>query len=293
VARIRLAALVLGAALLSPWHAFAQVDSREGIALQNQILELRRDLQDLRNRDAGGDSGSVLTGRRHPDSGGGANGDLVASLLDRVQSLEDQVRQLRGRVEEIDNRTRLGMADLNKQLGDLNFRLGSGAGAAPPPASPGLTPPPLARSGAAPPVAAPAPGPAPGPVPRTPELGLQEGNAALARRDYAAAEAAAREVLAGNRVSPRAYDAQYLLAEALDGKRDYAQAAIAYDDAYNRAKTGAHAPESLIGLARSLNAINEKRSACEIVAKLAHEFPNLAPGLRDEARGVQQRAGCG
>ena len=50
---------------------------------------------------------------------------------------------------------------------------------------------------------------------------MQEGNAALARRDYPAAEQAAREVLAGSRTSPRAYDAQFLLAQALMGQRQY------------------------------------------------------------------------
>ena len=34
--------------------AFAQMDTREGIALQNQILELRRDMQALRDQTARG-----------------------------------------------------------------------------------------------------------------------------------------------------------------------------------------------------------------------------------------------
>ena len=58
--------------------------------------------------------------------------------------------------------------------------------------------------------------------PPPPELALQDGKAALARRDYPAPEATAREVLASNRTSPRAYDAQFLLAQALAGQRNYA-----------------------------------------------------------------------
>ncbi len=50
----------------------------------------------------------------------------------------------------------------------------------------------------------PAPQAAP-PVRRTPELAIQDGNAALARHDYTAAEAAAHEVLNNFRTSPRAY----------------------------------------------------------------------------------------
>jgi TolA-binding protein len=126
---------------------------------------------------------------------------------------------------------------------------------------------------------------------RTPEVAMQEGNAALARRDYAAAEASAREVLA-NRTSPRAYDAQFLLAEALTGQRQYSQAAIAYDDTYNRSKKGIHAPDALLGLANALVAINEKKAACDTLTKLRTEFPAPRPDLRDAVLSANQRAGC-
>ncbi|MBN8928097.1 MAG: tetratricopeptide repeat protein, partial [Rhodospirillales bacterium] len=141
--------------------------------------------------------------------------------------------------------------------------------------------------------AAPPPPQAPAaPVRRTPELALQEGNNALARRDYTAAEQAAREVLNTARTSPRAYDAQYLLAEALAGQRQYPQAAIAYDDAYNRNRKGARAPDALLGLANALTALNEKRAACDTLTKLGSEFPQLRSDLQASAASVRQRAGC-
>ena len=58
------------------------------------------------------------------------------------------------------------------------------------------------------------------------------------------AEQAAREVLTGSRTSPRAYDAQFLLAQALLGQRQFSQAAIAYDDTYNRSRKGARMPRT-------------------------------------------------
>jgi TolA-binding protein len=128
-------------------------------------------------------------------------------------------------------------------------------------------------------------------VRRTPEQTLQAGNAALARRDYAAAEAAARSVLSNYRTSPRAYDAQFLLAQALTGQRQYSQAAIAFDDAYNRNRKGTRAPAALIGLANALAAINEKRAACDTIAKLRAEFPQ-AHGELEQATAVEQRSGC-
>ena len=71
-----------------------------------------------------------------------------------------------------------------------------------------------------------------GGLPKTPVLG---------RRDYAAAEAAAREVLA-NRNAARGQDAQILLGDALQGKRDFQNAALAYDDAYRRSRASGRAP---------------------------------------------------
>ena len=120
---------------------------------------------------------------------------------------------------------------------------------------------------------------------------MQEGNAALARRDYAAAESAAREVLRFPQ-SPRLGDAQFLLAQALNGKRDYQAAAVAYDDTYNRGKTGTNAQPALLGLANALIALNEKRAACATLDKLKAEFPTPRADLREPVNGARQRAGC-
>jgi len=267
--------------------ARAQMDSREGIALQNQILELRRDMQSLRDqigRSGGGGGSSFAPAPR----GGGGGGEMLPQLLDRVGRLEEQMRRLSGQQEELSNRlNRLG-EDVTKQIGDLNFRLqaleGGGRG--------GAAPPPMAgRPGVAPVPGGPQGGPVGGARPRTPEVAMQEGNAALARRDYAAAEASAREVLAA-RGSPRAYDAQFLLAQALSGKRDFGQAAVAFDDTYNRSRTGIHAPDALLGLAGSLTALNERKAACDTLAKLSAEFPNARPNVREAATALSQRAQC-
>ena len=139
-----------------------------------------------------------------------------------------------------------------------------------------------------PPAAAPAAAPA---AHRTPELILKEGHAALARRDYAAAEADAKQVLANGK-GPRATDAQFLLAQALAGKRDYSAAAVAYDDAYNRSRTGVHAQDSLLGLAHALTAINEKRAACATLDKLRAEFPTPRSDLREPIARARHSAGC-
>ena len=123
-------------------------------------------------------------------------------------------------------------------------------------------------------------------------MALQEGHAALARRDYAGAERAAREVM-GSRASPRAYDGQFLLAQSLAGQKQFAQAAIAFDDAYNRSHKGRHAQDALLGLANSLTAINERRAACDTLGRLRTEFPQVRADLQDTITKTNERAACG
>jgi TolA-binding protein len=304
-ARRALVALVLFVMVAcSGQSALAQVESREGIALQNQILDLRRQMQALQDQSGRGGGSPTYLGRgAYPPPSGGSS-DLVAQLLTRVDALEEQVRQLRGRIDQTQNEVQRQSAELGKRMEDMAFQAQNPQGGAPPgprpapmqaapppqppPSSLALLPPPTSLGG---PPSGPS-GQPPGTARRAPELAIQDGNAALARRDYLAAEQAAREVLSGNRTSPRAYDAQFLLAQALMGQRQYSQAAIAYDDAYNRSKVGSHAPDALLGLANSLIAINEKKAACDTLTKLRAEYPSPRPDIREAMSGSAQRAGC-
>jgi TolA-binding protein len=276
---------------MAPVHA--QVDSREGIALQNQIYQLRQELKAVEDQ-------QQSRGGRPPPSYGpppqqsGGN-DLLAQLLTRVDSLEEQVRQLRGRIDETQNRLQRQNDDLGKRIDDLAFQInpqGAQSGgppnippSGPPPSYPPQGPPPTVLT---PPAANRPPAPS---GPRTPEIALQEGNAAFARHDYPNAEAAAREVLS-NRTSPRAYDARLLLAQSLYGQHQYAQAAVTFDDAYNSSRKGTHAQDAMLGLASSLSAINEKKAACDTLTRLRAEFPQPRPDIAAGATATAQKAGC-
>ena len=275
-------AVFLAAAVLLAVPAHAQMDSREGIALQNQILELRRDLQALQ----GGRGLPPPQARGDPRGGGN---ELAAQLLDRVQTMEEDLRRMRGQVDEQANALRRQNEDLSKQIADLNFRMQNAARTGP------AVPPQPRESGMRepPPPVQPSPPDAPSsPGRRPPELAMQEGNAALARRDYPAAEAAAREVLGSSRAGPRAGDAQFLLAQALAGKRDYQAAAVAYDDAYNRSRNGSRAQDALLGLSASLAGLGERQAACATLDKLRAEFPSPRPEIRNAAVTVRTRAAC-
>ncbi|HVY17767.1 MAG TPA: hypothetical protein VHB27_21280 [Rhodopila sp.] len=301
--RLLLRSVLLATAICSvaPPLALAQIDSREGIALQNQIYQLRNELRQFEQQ-GGGSQGSQQPAPRYS----GNTSDVLTQLLTRVDTLEEQVRDLRGRVDEMQNQVQQQSLDLNKKIDDLKFQLQNGQGGqgasgqnlgqapgqgygqtppqqltSPPPQSLSLNP-----SPPPPPAAPPAQR-----APRTPEMAMQEGYAALARHDYPAAESAAREVLA-NRTSPRAYDAKLLLAQALEGERQYPQAAVAFDDAYNASRKGSHAQDALVGLASSLTAIKENKAACDTLSRLRADYPQIRPDLRQSVASVGQRAGC-
>jgi TolA-binding protein len=274
------------ALLVTP--AFAQVETREGIALQNQISELRRDIDDMRNNAPRGGGGSSLgSSRRNApvEESGPAGGGMTPELLERISRLEDSVRQINGRLDELANTQSRSQADLAKQISDLQFRLDNGGAAAPASAAAGATTKPATPAPVvAPPVA-------PAAAPRSADQLIQEGNAALARRDYASAEADARQVLAV-KGSPKAYDAQMLLAQSLSGQRKPVDAALAYGDLYQRNKQGAHAQDALVGLASSQITLGDNRSACVALDSLKSQYPTPRQDIATRAASLRTSAAC-
>lgn len=290
--------------LLGVAPASAQFVSREAVQLNDEIYQLQQEVQALQQQ-IGQQGGASPTYLGNGGSGRSGGGELVAQLLQKVDNLEEQVRDLRGQIQETQNQVKQQGADLGKRIDDLAFQV----------QHPGMTPPASASSGStqsgptpsagtptttntSPPPAplgathSPPPPPGGAKTARTAEAALREGEAALARGNYAAAEAAAAEVLSKFRTSPRAYDAQYLRAEALQGQRHYPQAAIAYDDVYNRSRKGRHAEQALIGLAASLTAINERKAACNALGKLHTEFPHQPAAIHQAAEELHKRAAC-
>jgi TolA-binding protein len=207
----------------------------------------------------------------------------------RVGNLEDQVRELQGKVDDLTNQLQRQNDALTKQIGDLQFKLGQGSASGSSTPSSDVIPPEVPEP--APHMTGPdRPAAPPPPVHRKAENALREGNAALARGDYAAAAAAAREVLAGHGV--RGTDAQFLLARAESGQHQYREAAADYYLAYNREPKGSGAPVALLGVANALIDMNDKGDACQALAKLGAEFPKMSPTLHAAQASARKRASC-
>jgi TolA-binding protein len=280
-------------ALLAPAAARAQplVQSQEGIALENQILALQQQVQQLQSS-SGNNGGSALGNNAAPapsSNGAAPDSSIVTSLLTQVQQLQTQVQQLNGEVDTLQNQVNTQHDATEKEIGDLKFQMTGGttpgAPAAPgAPVTPGATP----TLGTLPLPAA----PVPAAVPASPKLALHAGELAFEKGNYAAAEANARAVLAADKISPEGYQAQYLLAESLLAQGKAQDAAIAYDDEYNRSRTGTNAAGSLLGLANSLTDINQAAAACDTLASLESQFPTPPPGLQPRINAASKRAHC-
>ncbi|HQT64612.1 MAG: hypothetical protein B7Z75_05435 [Acidocella sp. 20-57-95] len=279
-------------------HAQPMIQSQEGIALENQILQLQQQMQQMQAGGGGGGSGgSALGAAAAPapvSSGSGtpADASVVTNLLNQVNQLQAQVQELNGKVDTLQNQVNTQNAATEKEIGDLKFQLSNGAAAGAPAGAPALVPE-NAPNTPAPAATTPAPtAPAPALPPASPKAALHEAETALAHHQYQAAEQNARSVLATAKATPDGYQAQYVLAQALYGEGKAQEAAIAFDDAYNRSRSGSNAPGSLLGLANSLTAIHQASAACDTLASLNSQFPQPPKGMAPEIAAASRRAHC-
>ncbi|WP_256887762.1 tol-pal system YbgF family protein [Acidomonas methanolica] len=252
-------------------QARAQVTSREGIALQNQIQQLSQQLSQLQA--AGG--GNAVAAPAPAPSGSGGNSDLTAQLLDRVSQLESQVRDMRGELDQLTNEVHTQNAALSKKVDDMQFAAQTGGGASAPAAA----------------------GPVPAPAPSTDKTKtalelLKDGQGALRSGDYATAQSDAQQALKSAKTQQGRMDSQFLLAQSLAGQKRYQDSALAYYDAYKRLPRSPRAPEALLGVSASMLALGDKKSACEALNQLKADFPSPASRVKAAAASFRTRADC-
>ncbi len=281
-----------------PLGAAAQplIQSQEGIALQNQILQLQQQVQQLQSNNGGSSLGSSSAAPPPSGNAPAVPSSVLTSLLNQVQQMQGQIQQLNGAVDTLQNQVNTQHDATEKEIGDLAFKVNGGA--APGTAVPAGAPQPLAGANGSPPAGSPPAGspptgsPAQASTPASPKTALHAAQEAIIHGDYAGAETNARAVIAAAKSSPEGYQAQYILAQALLGEGKPQDAAIAFDDSYNRNRTGAYAPGSLLGLANSLTAIHQQAAACDTLSSLNSQFPTPPKGMASQIDSASRRAHC-
>lgn len=277
----RMSGLLAATALLGllPLTAYAQMTSREGIELQNQIMDLKQQLSQVQS---GGGSSSVLAppvAQGTPQTSG-ASGDLVAQLVDRVNTLEEQQREMRGQIEDLTNQLKEKSASLSKQMSDMQFAAQNGGGAAAGGAAAAAASSHATSSSSHDEAAA-----------STPANYLKAGHDALLKRDYAGAQENAESAIAHGKGATKV-DGQYLLGQSLAGQKQYRQSAVAYYDAYRSSPKGTKAPFALLGVSASLISLGDKKAACQALDKLKTEFPSAGEQVSHSASVFRKKASC-
>ncbi len=258
-----------------------EVSSREGLALQNQIMALQQQLSQIQSS---GGSGALPAPSATPAPSSSGGGDLTAQLLERVNTLEQQQREMRGEIDQLTNDLQKQTAALSKQVADAQFAAQNGGGGAAAGAAAGA-------ATAATASAASGSGADAAAKPTTPDAMLAAGKAALQKRDYATAHENAEGALKNAKGSFKV-DAQFLLAQSLAGEKQYRQSAVAYYDAYRQAPKSARAPDALLGVTASLLALGDKKAACQALGKLKSEFPSPTQRVSHAAEIYAGRGGC-
>jgi tol-pal system protein YbgF len=244
----------------------------------------------------------------------------------RLARIEEELRQLTGRIEQLEFGNRTLERRIDELVQDLDQRLlalEGGAGAAAQGAGPAtrqaLAPSAegvgqaTAPSGAQAPPAdertlgivpqsalQELPRPDPGalaPPPKTTNLPPQQqydsAMQLLRAGDYAGAESGLQLFLDLNPNNALAPNAAYWLAETHYVRKDYAAAAAAFARNYRLyGKDDTKAPDNLLKLGMSLQALQETDKACRTYAELAEEFPNAPAHIQQAVARERQHAAC-
>lgn len=194
--------------------------------------------------------------------------DLAGARKDAADA-RDQVRALNERLDRLD--TRLQIVE--------GIQRGVAANAPAPEVA--QAPPPAAEPQAQ------APAPAAEPV-----SGYATGRKLFAAGDFAGAAAAFQAFIEQSGDSPQGPQARYWLGESFFRQQDYPDAATAYIGAVRGWPKTGWAPDAVVKLARSLQAMNRASDACSTLAELARRYPTPPAAVAAQARETRAKAQC-
>lgn len=264
-------------------NASAQLSSREGIELQNQILELKTQLSQMQSLNNSGDRSDNHRRKKSSDDSAenaAAESGLLTQLLTRVENIEEQQRTMRGQLDDLSHQVETQMATMNKKIEDANFAASQGSDASNAKDTAAAS----ASAGASAKAASVS-------ASNTGGATLKDGRQALVNRDYQQAEDIARQILATPQ-GKNSVNANFLLAQSLAGQKKYREAAVTYFKTYKQSPSSPRAPEALLGVSASLIASNQKKEACEALQLMHSTYPNATAKVKKAAEELGKRGNC-
>ena len=308
------AVLVVATSALAAGIGSAQTRSNEVKAMYQRIERLEQDLTEVQRQLYRG-------GVQRAPAAAGSNPNIAARLSVRITELEGQISNLTGKLEEVEYLLTRIKTRVDKLVEDVDFRLSA--------IERNMAAPQAPRTGVAPrqPRSAPVTGGVAvdratgATAPKDGTLGtispddlaragsqaapgsaiLPQGSvrerynfaySLLRRGEYPAAERAFTEFIDAHADHRLASNAQYWLGESYYVRKDYDLAAQAFLNGYQRFGDGEKAPDSLLKLGASLNAMGDKEEACTVLHELAARYPNAKTPIKRKAASERRRAGC-
>jgi tol-pal system protein YbgF len=292
--------------LLSP-AAFAQ--SADNGQTNDRISRIEHDVMLIQRQISRDGTHGVGGGDANIPAGGSAQLEV------RLSAIEDQLRELRGKVEETDNRTAKLTENFEKLQKDVDFRFNELSNAAPKPlaaATPanlgessgsGASVKPLLESSAAKPQPS-APVPAKAAEPSASKSALDLANFSSPRELYNYAfrllnqtqyEEAANAFDSFTKKYPKdplVGNAFYWEGETYYIRRDYVNAADYFRQGFEAMPEGPKAPDNLLKLAMSLDALSREKEACLVLQQIMSKFKKTASSTVDKAEAEAKRVGC-
>lgn len=295
----RLGGLVAGAAMaLAVALPMQSATAQDSGNLARQVEQLRREMADLQRY--------VYKGGKPPASPSGTTGEQVspevgARMQVQITQMQDQMREMNGRVEEVQHRIKVLEDRLDRLNNDLELRLqqmedalakaqSTGgqvaegqAGAAQGGANGGSD----GNASASTPSAGSAQLPD-----GTPREQYDFAYNLLKQHQWVEGRAALEAFLKKNPDDELSDNAAYWLGETYYINKQYKEAAKAFLDGYRKYPKADKAPDNLLKLGKSLDALGQPDKACTTYAKLLEDYPNSLPRIVKLAQSERKRLNC-
>ncbi len=234
----------------------------------------------------------------------------VAELQVRIQDVEKQLAEITGRVEQNENHTKQLEDQFTKFKADVELRLPAGvatqpdAGAAAGALQATQPPQPVIQKNGkvvspvatAKPVSVKTPAAKPVATPTTgigdAETAYRAGYATYVAKDYDQSETAFKDFMSRYPQHPLASNVEFWLGRTYISKKQYGQAARSFLQGYQKYPKGEKAPDSLLGLAESLIALDKPQDACSALSELSVVYPDTNAAVKTRQTSLRTKAKC-
>lgn len=126
----------------------------------------------------------------------------------------------------------------------------------------------------------------------TPKAQYDQAMSLLHQRNFDAAESSLRTFLDRYPDDNLAGNAKYWLGETYYARKNYAEAARIFSDAYMKDKQGTKATHSLLKLAMSLEQVGQTEASCVAYLELISKHGDAEPRILDRAKAARQKLNC-